>query len=642
MDNFFTLLSFGENSADIENLVSSLTCSSYGENLVFSDSPTLNIGSDYSLYLNYFTAPAKNTLKPDEHKAQPCASNQNAPMIVANTRIDNMPELMPLLAPLFDTNASPLPSVQQQLIQELYAKYKSQCAEKLQGSFHFALWDEGSQSVYAAIDAFSSRSLFYLVVDNVCIVSSDAKLLAQYPNFKLTLNEHAVAQWLAGRPSPAVSMFEQIKRLPNGHHLTYSVTGGLVIKRFWDISTDKNIVYKNDDEYCQHFSELLHNNVANSCVDQGIKSTEALPVFCQMSGGMDSTSITAIAKKVTDNRAVSLHTISHTYKNTKSCDESDKINEMIVHLNISDSHFIELDQFDSISFNELYPTDFDSPGIVYSPKYQQEIALINSHSSKTLLTGNGGDETCWGHSASYRTRLLKGDLGVIPEVAFACKTLEQPVFKSLYQVFISPFIPEKLMKLQKLICGKPFVQGEHSPWLTPKAITLINSVKTENPYSSDEPAKMARYHSIHNTSTYNAMRSYQKIAGEFDINVYHPFFSPDIVNFSFAIPENQLIRGAYPKWLLRKTMEGDLPDSVCWNKQKVVFDLHFANLVRSNQVELRSLLSHNGLEALGLINNIKLLQAFDEVVKNKAQHLTVDLLYAILTQLWFQTQFINK
>ena len=87
-------------------------------------------------------------------------------------------------------------------------------------------------------------------------------------------------------------------------------------------------------------------------------------------------------------------------------------------------------------------------------------------------------------------------------------------------------------------------------------------------------------------------------------------------------------------------MQDYLPASVCWNKHKVVFDHHFANLVRSNEEELRTLLSHSGLHDLGLLDNSVLLSEFDELVRNPNRHLNVDMLYAILTQSWYQTHCV--
>lgn len=256
--------------------------------------------------------------------------------------------------------------------------------------------------------------------------------------------------------------------------------------------------------------------------------------------------------------------------------------------------------------------------------------------TQVLLTGNGGDETCWGHSDTYKTRLYKGELAVIPEVIKASKTLNEPVVRSLYSLFMPAF----LKNLVNIARNRPTNAAETPSWLTEEAKDWVNEGNAlfVNPFSEFfDPAKHARYQGLKTTSTYNSMRSYQRVANQYGIDVRHPFFDTEVVEFSFAIPEKLLIQDIYPKWLLRQTMTPYLPDSVCWNKQKVVFDHHFANLVRSNKNELRKLLAHEGLQDIGLLDNNVLLQQFDAVVDNPNGQLHVDMLYAILTQLWFQT-----
>ena len=132
------------------------------------------------------------------------------------------------------------------------------------------------------------------------------------------------------------------------------------------------------------------------------------------------------------------------------------------------------------------------------------------------------------------------------------------------------------------------------------------------------------------------MRSYQKVGWQYGIDVAHPFFDPRMAEFSFAVPGKQLIRGPYPKWLLRNAMQNHLPESVCWNVKKVTFDNHFGQLVKDNAKPLRELLSDTRLASLGLVDNDVLLKAFDAAVGGNGVSVHVDLLYAILTQRWIQ------
>ena len=627
VERFLARSSLNKNTV-ISNNVSSSTPDNISSNISSNTS-----GQHASVYLvNY-----SNALGTKQAVVTNQACAQSA--IVGNNRVDNKAAL----ANLCGASAN-VEGTDNQLLLNAYQHFGVDAFAQVKGNFHTVLWDEASQRLCAAIDPFSSRALFYILLNGVFCISSDAKTLACAVNITPTVNKAAVSQWLSGRPDPNISMFNEISRLPLGSCLEYSAELGINITQCWQLDADYTIRYKSVDEYKAHFFELLKTSVSNRLAPNS--STEHFgltSVFCQMSGGMDSTSVTAIANQLLNSEnAVScaeLHTLSHRYKNTTSCDESNNINDMIEKLGLAHQHYIDLDQFESSTFAQLYPTDFDSPGVVLSPKYHQELALIQSVGAGVLLTGNGGDETCWGHSASYRSRLFKGELGVVNEVINGCKILGEPVARSLYKLFM----PSRIQHLVKLARNVPVNALESPPWLNKQALLLVKqaALALNNPFSAlFNPGKHARYQGLKCTSTYNAMRSYQKVASGYGVEVRHPFFDTDVVEFSFAVPEKLLIQGIYPKWLLRHTMQDYLPESVCWNKHKVVFDHHFANLVRSNRVELRTLLAHEGLQDLGLLNNCVLLREFDAVVDNPNGYLNVDMLYAILTQLWFQTHCV--
>jgi asparagine synthetase B (glutamine-hydrolysing) len=629
MDNLFAVIVPNKNSTQANIIINSQLSK-------VIDNSSSNVFSETSNQSNTIYLMKYSTEQADLGNITSSTKNHLKTPIIGTTRVDNKDDL-PDFCELEVNNETLLND--EQVLLSAYKKFGTDSFSKIKGNFQTIFWDEQSQHLCAALDAFSSRSLFYVKIFDALYIASDAKTLASITNISLTVNKLAVSQWLAGRPDPNSSMFNEISRLPAGHCLEYSDILGVKITKFWDIDPNFSVAYNNTEDYKAHFFELLQSSVAKRLAVT--QFSEKTAVFCQMSGGMDSTSVTAIAKQLLDKENLPLHTLSHRYQNTKSCDESTNIKDMISTLGLANQHYIELDQFESGSFAQLYPTDFDNPGVVLSPKYHQELALMKHLGASVLLTGNGGDETCWGHSASYRSRLYKGEIGVISEVIDACSQLNEPVVRSLYKLFM----PSSVQNMIKLARKKPNNTNECPPWLLPQAFDLVMDENRLfiNPFSATfDPARHARYHGLKSTSTYNSMRSYQKAASGYGIDVRHPFFDTELVEFSFAIPEKLLIQGVYPKWLLRHTMQEHLPHSVCWNKHKVVFDHHFANLVRNNQVELRKLLSHEGLQELGLVDNRILLREFDAVVNNPNGHLNVDMLYAILTQLWFQTHCLNN
>lgn len=558
---------------------------------------------------------------------------------------------------------------------------RSDILSKLEGDFTLAYLEKSERSLTLATSAFNPQTLFYALLPNhaqTFVFASDLKLILALIEPKP--NAAAIAMWLAGRPDPNMSMYSNIHQVPQAASVCLDLNGNAHTEYFWDIYA-KASRYSNIDSQpllTKTLSDLLAQSVklnlqsvgksvgqstvksagksetkdASAQLSNASEATQHSPVFTQLSGGMDSTSVSAMAYTNMPNAATHLHSISHTYASTNSCDESDNINAMQKRYNFAQSHFIELDKYTDYSFAQLYPTHPQSPGMVLSPKYHEEAKLLQAAGAQLLLTGNGGDEMFWGHSLAYYDRLKKGDLKVIAEVVKGAKELELPIVQSLRSVFLRPLLQYDILpllhagtmgKLKKAKGAKPNELSMPS-WLSEEARQLItNAKKRANPFEGKkaERAKYARYEGLHYTSTFNSMRSYQAVFDQYGLQVQHPFFSKDIAEFSFAIEQNKHISGKYPKLLLRQAMSEYLPEQVCWDTHKTVFDQHFAKLVQQNHVALRKLISHEGLQSLGLLNNAKLLATFDALVESDTPSLNVDLLYAILVQSWYQTHILK-
>lgn len=515
---------------------------------------------------------------------------------------------------------------------------------RLSGLYQGITFDIVQQQWIVFNSPFHPTPLYICHYLNCLVVTQRLDLITLFVSPKVS--HSALAQWLSGRPDPNVSMFDNIHLLPFAHYGHYPAQPNhsrqrfipdskvvtahpLVLHRFWDINPEHRIYHKHIDEYAEHWRGILQSRVQH---DLDLAKHQ---VASQMSGGMDSTSIAALANQALDGDQ-HLIGLSHTYRNTSSCDESDLIAAMVDHLQLQQHHQIELDQFADLDFTHLYPTQLASPGIVHSPKYAQELALLSSLDVDVLLTGNGGDEMAWGHSLVYADRAISGDLKVIKEVVTTAKQHQMPVVKSLLSALIKPNLPDALVSL----LGKaPTQQTQLPPWLGAKALQQLADLDNHNPYPNKlgRQGLASRYEGVMQTATFNSMRSYESLSRQHDIAVRHPFFDPLLAEFSFAIPQQLHIQHTYPKYLLRKAMHPLLPEAVCWNPHKVIFDQHFANIVRGNKASLRQLLSHTGLQDLGLVDNAKVLAAFTSVVDDPNGSLNVNLLYTILTQSWYQT-----
>jgi len=549
--------------------------------------------------------------------------------IICDARIDNREEISNLLFNHTSFSASQLSDGE--IILAAYKKWGRDSANRLIGDFSFIIWDSAQKRLYAARDPMNMRTLYYARVGEDLCIASDAQVLLNHPLLTCKINKASLAGWVSGWPDPDASLFEGIECLPAGHSISASANQ-FSVQRFWNIDTSYKLRYSQLAEYEEHLHELL-----GRCVSDRLRSDSSV-VGSQMSGGMDSTSVTAFANKTLHQQNRSLMVISHSYAATKNCDETEHIIETASHLGLNNTHMLAAEKHLNLDFASLYPPSLESPGTVLSPRYIDEMEMLKSAGANVLLTGSGGDEMCWGHSLTYSQRLKRGSLAVLPEVIRGCREMQLPVGNTLLNLFIKPLLPQPFKSAAKHVLGK----SKHSllpAWIPPgaaKQFGLEESMQGNTDTHFKNPALQARYEALQRTSTFNSVRSYQRVGASYGIDVRHPFFDRRLAEFSFAIPDDLWIRENRPKWLLRRVMNQHLPASVCWNKQKIIFDSFFGNILRSQADSIRSILSDTRLQEMGLVDNKRLLAAFDASVNGPQASLNVDLLYALLTQIWFQ------
>ncbi len=535
--------------------------------------------------------------------------------LTGNIRIDNGPELRQRLGLTAGEDG--------ELVLAAWERWGVECPAHLVGDFAFVLWDEGRRTLLAARDGLGMATLCYRREKERLLLACDTEQLLD--GDATPPDPVAVAGWLSGWPDPHRSLFQDIEVLPPGHALVADEKG-IRTQPFWRIDPGRRLEYRNPSEYADHLRELLSRAVRDR-----LRSTAPV-VATQMSGGLDSTSVTALAREAAEHELLA---ISHTYAQTAACDEQRLIRAMQAHLGLEEVRLLPAENYLGLDYRALYPPARENPGTVLSPRYRDEIALLSRAGAEVLLTGSGGDELTWGHALNYLQRLKRGEMGVIAEVVRGCRAQGLPLLGTLWQLFLAPLVPDTVRRA----LGRPAAGRMLPSWIRPEAVRHLDleAQLLEEPAAGfSDPAREARYGALRRTATYNAVRSWERVAREFDVVVRHPFFDTRLAEFSFAVPEHLWNREGYPKWLLRRAMSARLPESVCWNRKKVVFDDFFVKVIRRQPEKVRKILDHPRLEELGLLNRKALLQAYDDTIAGH-RPFNVDLLYALMTQAWMGT-----
>lgn len=177
------------------------------------------------------------------------------------------------------------------LILRAYQKYGSKCVHHLSGRFLFLIWDTRKQALFAAVDRNGSIPLFYSYFPQRHFVGSN--LLSTVASYcpTLTINETLFLKFAFDTYSLNETSYQEIMKLEAGHYLMLD-NNQLTIKKYWNLKAYRNRRrYKTREEYYEEFRELFAKSVQRCMRVLG-------PITSQCSGGLDSSSVTAMAAKL--------------------------------------------------------------------------------------------------------------------------------------------------------------------------------------------------------------------------------------------------------------------------------------------------------------------------------------------------------
>jgi asparagine synthase (glutamine-hydrolysing) len=289
------------------------------------------------------------------------------------------------------------------------------CTKKLNGMFSFALLDKRKNHLFLSRDRAGEKPLFYSLYENKFRFSSELKGILKDPSFDASVNRIAVDCYLTIGSVPGdLSIFKHVKKLKSGHSLLLDLNtfSEPLIWEYWKLPTLDEQSQSSDDELLNELEGLLEDSVRLQLLSADV------PVGILLSGGIDSSLVTAMASRISKN----VKTFTITFPGHKKFDES-KYAEIVAnhfgtdHIKLSGSE-VSIQDFKDLSMQ------FDEPMADSSsiPTYLVS-KLIREHCT-VALGGDGGDELFGGYPYYSRLKHLKGRLDKFPEMMryFVAKT----------------------------------------------------------------------------------------------------------------------------------------------------------------------------------------------------------------------------
>jgi len=421
---------------------------------------------------------------------QPIFNEQGNLCVICNGEIYNYKELRKELEEKgheFSTNSDT------EVIVHAYEEYEENCTSHLEGMFAFAIYDSNKNELFLARDRLGIKPLFYTKLDNLVIFASEIKALFQYDRIPRRIDEQTLYEkYLFGYSILDSTLFEGIKSLLPGHYLVIS-KDKFELKRYYNYSIKPKEM--SEKEAIDKLYRLLEESVKKM-----LMSDVGFGVL--LSGGIDSSIITAIASKLSD-KPVKTFTIG-------SSGDKDFEHAKIVSKHLATEH------------HEITPTPKEwHNGLA---KYVFALEDTEPSSIGPLLLAKGTKKHCKMVLCGQASDELFGGYPKYKEISLQRQRM--------------------LDKWEKFkFVGK---NNERAARTINYLNNFIFALKKENGFDS------MLYYDLGSKLTNNQLAPVDRSSMAFGVEVRVPFLDTKLVNFVCNIPSNLKLKNNVEKYILRK------------------------------------------------------------------------------------------
>ena len=557
---------------------------------------------------------------------QPIHNENFSSWIVFNGEIYNFLELR---EDLIKTGHHFYTRTDTEVILHLYEEFGEQCLEKLNGMFAFCIYD--GEKLFLARDRFGEKPLYYAFIDGQFVFGSELKTILQHPLNKKNIDLKSVEKYLFFGHVPAPhTIFEGIKKLPQGSKLVLTKNGKIAIDSFWRMASNP-ANYVDESKTKQEILESLKNSISHRLISD-------VPLGIFLSGGVDSSLIANILSGIIPPRMVKAFTIGF---EDKRFDETGYAHMVADELGITHEIrvFTKSEVFDVIlKIAAFLDEPMADPSIV--PTYL--LSCFARQSVKVALSGDGGDELFGGYP-KYVAHKYALYYDKIP--AWLRKFTNKIIEKS--QTF-----PDRLFrpKVKRFLMGLIFPpEVRNYVWIAPfypSEISLLFGNRINGNALFEDIYLQSKSLNVKNTldkmmyldanitfpDLYLVKVDRASMACSLEVRL--PFLDEGLVSLSERLPFRMKVKGATTKYILKEAARKLLPAPII-DRKKMGFGIPLSGWFRNELKPFAlEILSEEKIRNAGIFNHEYVKQLltdhFNEVKDNSNK------IWALLIfQIWF-------
>ncbi len=482
-----------------------------------------------------------------QESSQPCTLDGET-WFLGDARCDGREELKRQLEQLGLQIADRTTS--EQFVLHAFSKFGESGLPELHGDFSFALWNPRQRKIIAYRDLTGQRPFFYSSQSGVLVFSNTMQAVLSTSSASRELDEEFIADFLLGYPyrNPSRTVYRDIRRLPPGHVLEFSMTG-FSVRRIANTPVEDVLVLKHDEEYVEEFRRLFTQAVRDQL--------PPIDTTILLSGGLDSTTLAACAvalrKQTTPGSDLSLRALSVNSRPVVDDPESDLASRFAESLGIPCQVLHSGDVLPFAGWENL-PVPFPEPSLDPYADVSLSYYRLIAENSRVVLSGDGGDEVLRLQALPYLRFLYqrKGPLSVLATVGRYM--ISQRKLPALGAGIRSGFLR---------LFGKKSYNPPFPPWLTAdfqRRLDLPNRWQSMNsPAPSTHPFNPRAYASLNDLSVASLLELFDATRTGCALESRCPFLDRRLTRFLLRVP---LVPWSMDKYLLRRSQTGILPNEI--------------------------------------------------------------------------------
>lgn len=496
-----------------------------------------------------------------------------------------------------------------------YLEYGEDCVNHFNGMFAFVIYDKIKNQFFGARDRLGQKPFYYYHNGTDFEFASQVSSI-QLHNSNLTISKRAIDAYLTwGNIPDPLSIFNEVKKLLPGNSFIFDLKSGqLKTKVYWDID------YKGQNKFSGSYEDAKAEltNILSNAVK--IRMFADVPVGVFLSGGIDSSLITAMATKTYDAK---VKTFSVKF-NDKGFDESKYAQQVADHLH-TEHNVIECKYDEGLDLIENLHHYYDEP---FADSSAIPSMLLAKHTKKQVtvaLSGDAGDESFLGYhrynwikkganfmQIPYPIRLILSKLTALSP-NYRLKILSEfMVYKSINMAYLDSLTGQNLSNTKDV---------EELKYLMHENKNLLERV-------SDFDLKTYLNWDI-NTKVDRATMAYS-------LEARSPLIDYRVVEFARSLPTEYKFKGNNQKRILKDILYQYVPKEI-FNRPKAGFTMPFEKWFREDLKDY--VLTELSPDSLKEIPSINVKEVTSKIKSHLDGHSNQ---YPIIWKLLVLKQWLNK